>query len=83
MSVIDPYIVALLVYAPAFVANGAPVVAKNLPVLRSWKTPVWASVLGANKTWRGTIFGVAAAAATGALLYLAAEWEGPFAAFVE
>jgi hypothetical protein len=34
MNFLEPFVFVLLVYAPAFVANGVPVVAKNLPILR-------------------------------------------------
>jgi predicted CDP-diglyceride synthetase/phosphatidate cytidylyltransferase len=43
--------------------------------------PIWPSVLGANKTWRGLVSGVLAAAASGALLFWFSLWQHSFAEF--
>ncbi len=47
----------LALFAPAFIANAAPVVLGNLPGLKRMDWPVWESILGKNKTWRGLIGG--------------------------
>jgi CDP-2,3-bis-(O-geranylgeranyl)-sn-glycerol synthase len=62
-------LVDLFVFLPAFVANAAPVVAKNLPGLQSLNRPIYATYMGKNKTWRGFLSGLIAAVATAMLLH--------------
>ncbi|HRI36335.1 MAG TPA: CDP-archaeol synthase [bacterium] len=83
MHWLDPFILVLLIYAPAFIANGTPVVIKNVPFMRSWTWPIWPSVLGANKTWRGLVFGVLSAAFAGIVLLFVAPLDPAFSVFVE
>lgn len=52
-------------FLPAGFANMSPILAARLPLLRHWGTPIDFGVkykgerlLGANKTWRGLLFGV-------------------------
>ncbi|PIP64973.1 hypothetical protein COW95_04315, partial [Candidatus Peregrinibacteria bacterium CG22_combo_CG10-13_8_21_14_all_49_11] len=57
----------LALYLPAFIANGAPVVASKAPGLRKWNVPIAAEWFGNNKTWRGYICGIFVAGITGAV----------------
>jgi CDP-2,3-bis-(O-geranylgeranyl)-sn-glycerol synthase len=54
----------LYLFLPAFVANGAPVVARKIPGITSWTTPICVRAFGANKTYRGFAVGVASAIVT-------------------
>jgi CDP-2,3-bis-(O-geranylgeranyl)-sn-glycerol synthase len=63
-------------FLPAGVANMAPVLANKIPLLNHWNTPLdfgltWHQkrLLGANKTWRGVLFGTLLAGATGLVVY--------------
>lgn len=56
---------ALWFFLPAGLANTAPVAANRIPYLRDFKAPLdfgkhWRDkrILGANKTWRGLLFGI-------------------------
>jgi CDP-2,3-bis-(O-geranylgeranyl)-sn-glycerol synthase len=51
----------LYLFLPAFVANGMPVVARKLPGIARWTTPINIKLFGANKTYRGFAVGVASA----------------------
>lgn len=51
----------IYLFLPAFVANGAPVVAKKLPIVSQWTRPISTPLFGANKTYRGFAIGVGAA----------------------
>ncbi len=60
---------ALWIFLPAGFANAAPVVAWKLPYLKKWNTPLDGArtfrgirLFGANKTWRGLLSGILAAA---------------------
>ena len=71
----------LYFFLPAFVANGTPVVVKNIPLLRDWNTPISATWLGKNKTYRGLILGILVAMLTAYLqyaLYRAGILPSPF-----
>ncbi len=48
-------------FAPMYVANGIPVVIKNVPIVSGWDTPLWEARLGRNKTIRGLVSGILAA----------------------
>ncbi len=75
---------ALWFFAPAGIANAAPVFANKIPYLNKWKTPIdfgksyrGKRILGNNKTWRGLCFGVFTAILTILLqkyLYINNEW---------
>ena len=69
---------AFYLFAPAFVANGMPVVLKNMPGLKAWKTPVYAPWFGKNKTWRGIIGGTAFAVLVAWLQFFYAPLYYPF-----
>lgn len=58
---LDAFLHDLWLFAPAFLANAMPVIAKKLPVLRRWDTPIHARILGKNKTVRGLVSGTVAA----------------------
>lgn len=59
-----------VIFLPAFVANAAPVVAKNIPYIRQFSHPINPKLFGANKTLRGLLTGIIAGAFVGMLLYL-------------
>ncbi len=61
-------------FLPAFVANAAPVVVRNIPGLKEWKRPIAPAWLGQNKTWRGFLSGLATGALTGLLQGLWSAW---------
>lgn len=74
---IEYIIFALLFFAPAGLANAAPVFANKIPLLNRWKTPVdlgrhyrGKRILGNNKTWRGLIVGILTGTLTGIVIYL-------------
>jgi CDP-2,3-bis-(O-geranylgeranyl)-sn-glycerol synthase len=71
---VDAALTDFYIYLPAFIANAAPVVAKHLPGLRTWSTPVWPSVMGTHKTWRGLLTGIAAAAMIAMLQFGIEQW---------
>lgn len=54
----DAFLRDLYLFAPAFLANAMPVIAKKLPLLRRWDTPINARILGKNKTIRGLTSGI-------------------------
>lgn len=54
----------LYIYLPAFIANATPILAKNIPCLREWNTPISEKYLGKNKTYRGLLTGIFCAALT-------------------
>lgn len=63
-------------FLPAGIANVAPLFACRLPLLKRWNTPIdfgktWRGkrVFGANKTWRGLLFGTFVAAIIGLIQY--------------
>lgn len=68
---------AILFFAPAGVANAAPLFANKIPILNQWKTPIdfgksWRGkrIFGDNKTWRGLFFGTLAGGLTAYVLAL-------------
>lgn len=71
----DFFIVALLFFLPAGVANASPVIVAKLPILSRWNTPLdfgksWRGtrIFGANKTWRGLLGGTVSGGVTGLLI---------------
>ncbi len=48
----------LYLFAPAFVGNSFPILAKLLPGISRWRDPVDEVTFGRNKTWRGLAAGV-------------------------
>lgn len=61
-------------FLPAFIANGAPVVARKIPGITGWTTPISLSLFGANKTYRGFVVGVGSAVVTALLQYTLRDW---------
>jgi CDP-2,3-bis-(O-geranylgeranyl)-sn-glycerol synthase len=68
---IHDILLVLWLFVPAAIANGSPVFAAKLPVLRHWNTPVdlgasyrGKRILGDHKTWRGLIIGMVVATIT-------------------
>ena len=59
-----------LIFLPAFVANAVPVVAKNIPYIRRFSTPIQPIWFGKNKTVRGLIAGIISGILIGILLFL-------------
>lgn len=71
---------ALLFFMPAGISNMSPVFAKRIPGLNRLSAPIdggktykGVRVLGANKTWRGLLFGTLTGAISGLLIYRFAE----------
>ncbi len=63
-------------FLPAGIANAAPLFACRLPGLKRWNTPIdfgktyrGKPLFGANKTWRGLVFGTLIAALVGFIQY--------------
>lgn len=61
---------ALWFFLPAGIGNMAPVIANKIPLLNRWNLPLDfglsignSRVFGANKTWRGLLFGIVCAGA--------------------
>lgn len=59
-----------IIFLPAFIANAAPVFAKNIPQLQKFSEPINSEWLGKNKTFRGLIVGIFAGIIVGILLFL-------------
>lgn len=62
---LDDILLAFWFMLPATVANGAPILAARLPLLRNWNTPMDFNrsfhghpLLGSHKTWRGLVSGI-------------------------
>ena len=69
-------VMAFWFFLAAGIANMSPVLAKRIPLLRRWKTPIdlggtWRGrrLLGDNKTWRGLLFGTLMGAVTYVLVF--------------
>ena len=69
------WLATILFFLPAGIANAAPVLAKKIPIIKNWKTPLdmgitWHGkpVFGKNKTWRGVVTGSLIAGLTAVLL---------------
>lgn len=67
---------ALWFFLPAGIANATPVFANRVPFLNRWTTPLdfghslrGRRLFGANKTWRGLVFGTLVGALTAGLMY--------------
>ncbi len=60
----------LLLFAPAYAGNAAPVIAGRIPGLSAWRVPVWADIFGRNKTWRGLVTGIAGGVIAAMILWL-------------
>jgi len=58
----------LVIFLPAFIANAAPVVAKNIPYMRNFSQPIHQQWFGKNKTIRGYATGIIAGMITGLCL---------------
>ncbi len=52
------FLILLFWFTPAFVANGMPVIVKNIYPFSLWNTPISEKYLGSHKTWRGIVMGV-------------------------
>lgn len=70
------YLFAIIFFLPAGASNVAPILAKRIPLLRHWKTPLDGGakyrgkrILGPNKSWRGLITGILAGGLVGLVLY--------------
>ncbi len=68
---------AILIFLPAYLANGAPVVFDKFNLLPGFKKPIDGGrkigkdyIFGETKTWRGLVAGVVVGALTGFLLTL-------------
>ncbi len=73
----------LYLFLPAFVANSMPVIARVVPGIKHWTTPIAPRLFGANKTYRGFAMGVGAAVLCALLQYVLLQawtWNWPEAA---
>ncbi|MES2971752.1 MAG: CDP-archaeol synthase [Patescibacteria group bacterium] len=75
----NDYLAAILFFLPAGVANMTPVIINKIPGLNRWQAPMdfglkWHDkrIFGANKRWRGLIFGTLAAGVTAKLVAIVA-----------
>ncbi len=75
--IVSDVMFALWFFLPAGIANASPVIAKKIPLLNKWTTPIDFGksyrdrrILGDNKTWRGVIFGAFSGGVTGSITYL-------------
>lgn len=71
----NDYIAALLFFLPAGLANMTPVFMNRVPCINKWRTPLdfgktWRgqTVFGANKTWRGLLFGTLVGGLSGVVI---------------
>lgn len=69
------WLMAVLFFLPAGIANAAPVFANKIPIIKNWRTPMdfglsWRGkrLLGNNKTWRGVVTGTVIAGLAALLL---------------
>ncbi len=74
---IDNIMFALWFFLPAGIANASPVFAKKIPILKDWDTPLdfgksyrRIRIFGANKTWRGLVFGAFCGGMTSVITYI-------------
>lgn len=67
---IGNFLEIFVIFLPAFIANAIPVVAKNIPVLQRFSTPIHVKFLGKNKTYRWLISGILGGMIVGWLLAL-------------
>ena len=72
----NQFLFVILFFVPAGISNSIPPVAKKIPFLREWKTPIdlgmeirGKRMLGQNKTWRGLLLGSIGGGFTALLLY--------------
>ncbi len=63
------FLILLLFFSPAFLANATPVLAMHIPGLKHWNTPVSEKIFGKNKTIRGFVSGIFVAIITGGILF--------------
>lgn len=73
---VQDILLALWFFLPAGIANATPAIVSKLPILKHWKTPIdlgmthrGKRILGNNKTYRGFVLGVLAAAGTAWVQY--------------
>lgn len=69
MHYIFSWVFILYLFLPTFIANWAPIVAKNIPLIGRFKTPISEKYFGKNKTYRGFIVGVITAILVSLLQY--------------
>jgi len=72
----ETFWLAIWFFLPAGIANATPVFVNKIPVLNRWKTPLdfgrtyrGKRIFGANKSWRGVIWGAIIGGAAGWLIY--------------
>lgn len=58
MHYILSWLFILYLFLPTFLANAAPIIVKNIPLLRSFKKPISEKYLWKNKTYRWFIAGI-------------------------
>lgn len=68
----------VLLFLPAFVSNGVPVIAQNIPFIKRFSTPVCEKHLGSHKTYRGFLTGVFSGGLIGIGLFYTPFFEFSF-----
>lgn len=58
MDILLANLFVLYLFLPTFIANGLPVVAKNIWIIKKYSFPVSEKLFGKNKTYRGFIAGI-------------------------
>ncbi len=58
MQIIQYFIFLVILFAPTFIANGVPVVVKNIPFISKFNKPINERIFWKNKTYRWFIFWV-------------------------
>ena len=64
----------LFLFLPTFIGNGLPIVAKNIPFIKKFSTPVSEKYLWKNKTYRGFIAWIWWAILTSILQYFLSDF---------
>lgn len=80
----NDYVLAVLLFLPAGLANLSPVIANKIPYLNRWNTPMdfgkkysGVRLTGDNKRWRGIVFGTLVAGLTGLALHAITKRDEP------
>lgn len=80
------FLYAVIFFLPAGIANMTPVLANKIPVFNRWRAPMdfgrsfrGQRVFGANKTWRGLVYGAVLGGLVGAVVFQV--WPSVFETF--
>lgn len=85
----NTFLDALLLFAPAGIANVVPVLVAKAPVLRNWEAPMdfgrsfrGTRIFGDHKTWRGLITGVIGGTLFGLAVYQVNDFDKSLGIFL-